>query len=230
MQNTRVVCRKLNQEISRQGLAIYTWGNVSVKNENSIFIKPSGVPFDELKDDDISEVRLQDSEHLSGKKPSVDTPIHLEIYRNFANINAVIHTHSHYATAFAQAKTQIPILGTTHADYFPNDIPVAEQITLNEQERMETLVGRSIVELLKKNIKSDAVLPVLIPSHGVVLAMQDETNIIEYAVVLEEVAKLAAHTLMIKPDVSLLKKDLDIFEYHFNRKHGVNRYYGQTVR
>ena len=224
-------CLKLNKEIEKKKLAIYTWGNVSTKfGEKDIIIKPSGIPFKKIKKDDMSQVNIKSGKLISGKKESVDTLIHLEIYRAFPETRSVIHTHSTYATCFAQARKEIPILGTTHADYFKGIIPVAEQVALSDSIKMETLIGRSIVEKAGSFCNDDEfVKAVLIPSHGPIIWSKKVENIIEYAVVLEEVARLAFLTLSLSPSIKPDNKDSEIFDFHFTRKNGKGKYYGQTV-
>ena len=159
-------------------------GNVSVRDGRIINIKPSGIPFNSLKEEDISQVDIKTGYLTKGKKPSVDTAIHLEIYKAFPNTGAVIHTHSTYASTFAQAKKDIPILGTTHADYFPTSIPVADQVCLQSKEKMETLVGKSLVKKINDldlgKLQANAVL---IPRHGPVVWCEKSSDIVEYAVV-----------------------------------------------
>ena len=224
-------CLALNKEVANKRLAIYTWGNVSVRDGSIVNIKPSGIPFNSLKEEDISQVDIETGRLIKGKKPSVDTAIHLEIYKAFPNTGAVIHTHSTYASTFAQAKKDIPILGTTHADYFPTSIPVADQICLQSKEKMETLVGKSLVKKINDldlgTLRANAIL---IPSHGPVVWCEKSSDIVEYAVVLEELAKLAYFTLTLNPLVDLGREDLDIFNFHFERKNGKEKYYGQDIR
>ena len=224
-------CLALNKDVAKNKLALYTWGNVSVRDENNIYIKPSGVPFNSLKKEDISQINIQTGLLSKGKKPSVDTAIHLEIYKAFPNTGSVIHTHSTYASSFAQAKRDIPILGTTHADYFSTSIPVADQIFLRSGETMESMVGKSLVRKINElglgDLNANAVL---IPSHGPVIWCEKSSKIIEYAIVLEELAKLAYFTLTLNPSVKLEREDLDIFKFHFDRKNGKEKYYGQEIR
>ncbi len=232
LSNLHKLCLNLNREIKNNKLAIYTWGNVSVrKSEDEILIKPSGIAFDKIKLNDLSQISIKNGNLISGKKPSVDTLIHLEIYKAFPKTKSIIHTHSLYATSFAQAKKYIPLLGTTHADYFKSDIPLADQIKLNNKDQMETLVGKSIVRSAKKNLlQNDPVKAVLIPSHGPVIWSDKAENIIESAVVLERIAKLAYFTMNINPKIVINKKDKSIFDFHYSRKHGKRKYYGQSIR
>lgn len=223
---------KANKAVYDSGLVILTWGNVSAigKNKESIFIKPSGVPFEKLTPFKISEVSLNEGSRLSGLKPSVDTDIHLEIYRHFNEVGAVIHTHSSYATAFAQARLPIPYLGTTHADYFYGDIPITGD--LNKEEIMydyEKNIGKKIVgHFLQNNINPYQNPAVLIPGHGSVVWGPSVEKALENAVVLEEVAKLAYKTLnLVERCGKINLQNLDLLDKHFLRKHGDKKYYGQ---
>ena len=225
-------CMKFNKAIAQNKLSIYTWGNVSVKDgTKNIRIKPSGVPFQTLTKKDVSLVDIKSGNLLSGKRQSVDTLIHLEIYKAFPETKCVIHTHSTFLTSFAQAKKEVPILGTTHADYFNHSIPVANQVQLDETHIMETLVGQSVVDVAKQHFDvGTETMAVLIPCHGSIIWTENPSRIIEYAIVLEEIAKLAYLTLTLVPNTQPNEQDLGVFKFHYLRKNGEKKYYGQNIR
>lgn len=225
----RQLCLELNLNISKEKLALFTWGNVSVRADDNIFIKPSGVPFEELTKAQISKVEISTGKVLSGLKPSVDTNIHMEIYKSDANVRSVIHTHSSNATMFAQARKSIPLIGTTHADYFPCDIPVTKELSFDpDANDMETSMGRAVVECAKRSYPRSAhAKAVLMASHGVMLWSPNPEKIIEYSVVLEEIAKLAIGSIQLNPDLKSTEREKQLFDFHYQRKHGKGRYYGQ---
>jgi L-ribulose-5-phosphate 4-epimerase len=224
------LCVELNQEISIHRLAKFTWGNASVRSGDTIIIKPSGVPFNHLEPSAMSVVELDTGRHLSGLKPSVDTNIHLQIYRSFKNTKSVMHTHSKYATMFAQAKMPIPLIGTTHADYFPCDIPLTDQISLNLNNgtSMEEKMGREVVQVAKGNFPDGCeTCAVLMMSHGVMVWNSDPTKLLESAIILEEIAELAYGSIMLNPATNTAASDVALFKFHYNRKHGKDKSYGQ---
>ena len=216
-----------NKWIVDKGLAQLTWGNVSYfdRNEGKIFIKPSGVNLSEAKPNDISEITINGF-LVSGKKPSVDTPTHLEIYNNFEQVNCVIHTHSKYCTIFAQSNTSIPCLGTTHADYFYDEIPCIKHTDLNHTlKNYEKNTGKNICEYYKVNkINPLFVGACLVRGHGVFCWGKDIKSTLERAFVAEILAEMAYKTLLLNPSVDFEKHILD---KHFLRKHGDKKYYGQ---
>ncbi len=219
------------KKICESGLVIGSWGNVSAKsstNKNLITITPSGVPIDNLTIQKLVTVNISDEgkyETLSKHKPSVDTDIHLEIYKGFEGVNSVIHTHSEYATIFSQAKLPISCVGTTHSDYFYGDVPVVEDLTKNEIDNdFEKNSGKSIVNFFKQNkINPFYMKAALLPSHGPVVWGDSVDDAVENAIVLEHVAKLAYRTCILG-DVNM---DTNLIDKHFLRKHGENSYYGQ---
>lgn len=229
MHDLRHLCLELNLNIPKERLALFTWGNVSVRADDNIFIKPSGVPFEEITKAQISEVEISTGKVLSGLKPSVDTNIHIEIYKSDADVRSVIHTHSPYATMFSQAKKMIPLIGTTHADYFPCDIPVTEEFSFNPKANdMETLMGRAVVDCAKQSYPVGThAKAVLMASHGVMLWSSNPKKIIEYSIALEEIAKLALGSLQLNPNHKPTEKDKKMFDFHYQRKHGKEQYYGQ---
>jgi L-ribulose-5-phosphate 4-epimerase len=217
-----------NLELVRRGLVIDTFGNASgiSRAETLVAIKPSGVPYDQLVPEDIV---ISD---LSGKlvdgtlRPSSDLPTHLELYKHFPNIGGVAHTHSEFATAWAQALTPIPCFGTTHADYFHGPVPVTEQ--LSEQEiscDYELTTGTAICRTFAK-LDPDMIPAVLVAGHAPFCWGRDAAEAAHHAVILEYVAKMACHTLAINSEASTLPRALH--DKHFFRKHGSNAYYGQV--
>jgi L-ribulose-5-phosphate 4-epimerase len=223
-------CLELNIFLKQSGLVKLTWGNASVISDDydKIAIKPSGVQVSDLNIKDLSIVDLQTGKKTLGLKPSVDTNIHLEIYRAFPETKYIIHSHSKFATSFAQAGTEIPILGTTHADYFPGNIPLIKSLSEVEYDDYETNIGRKVVRyLLKNNRTPNQVRAVLLENHGVLLFSSDLKNIKESAIVLEEVAEMALYTMLINSKRKMLEKDFALFDKHFQRKNGKDKYYGQ---
>jgi L-ribulose-5-phosphate 4-epimerase len=218
-----------NLELPRLGLVDFTWGNVSVLDTASGFvaIKPSGVPYDSLRAEDIVIIDLA-GHQIDGKlKPSSDLATHLELYRNFEGIRAVVHTHSSWATAWAQACRGIPALGTTHADYFRGTVPCTRPMTPAEtggEYELET--GRVIVETFRKGgIDPHSMPAVLVASHGPFTWGKSGSDAVHNAAVLDIVAKLAARTFDIGPDTGDMPGHL--LAKHFDRKHGPKAYYGQ---
>ncbi|MBU9726866.1 MULTISPECIES: L-ribulose-5-phosphate 4-epimerase [Diplocloster] len=215
-----------NMELPKRGLVTYTWGNVSGfdKETGYFVIKPSGIDYDVLKWEDMVVMDL-DGNKIEGKyKPSSDTPTHIELYKAF-KVGGVVHTHSPWATSWAQAGRSIPCYGTTHADYFYGPVPCARSLTAEEiSEAYEKNTGLVIVETFK-DLNPEYVQAVLCTNHGTFTWGKDADEAVHNAVVLEEVAKMACRTEMIKPDV---KPAPDVIkEKHFMRKHGANAYYGQ---
>jgi len=221
---------EINKKLSDSGLVILTWGNASAISEEKIFIKPSGVPFSDLESKMVSEVDLRSGRVLGGLKPSVDTNIHIELYKSFDNVGGIIHTHSTYSTVFAQAKLSIPFLGTTHADYFYGDIPViADLPDYNIRNDYERNIGKAIVKYFDKNkIDPNKMQAALIPSHGTMVWGETIDKAYENAIVLEEIAKLAYMTLNLEDIYGKLSKpSKTLLDKHFFRKHGDSKYYGQ---
>lgn len=228
--NLKDVCSELNKELGASGLVKFTWGNVSVLGENGdvMYIKPSGVPFDEIDQSRIAVVSLDDGSHLEGLKPSVDAPIHLSLYRRSPEIKSIIHTHSSYATAWAQSGSSIPILGTTHADYFPDLIPLVPVPIFSDLSGYEETLGSAVIDcLFQSGWTPLGVGGVLLEAHGVLCFSDKVSDIVEKAVVLEEVAKIAYLTLAIKKNVIIGTNTKELFSKHYERKHGINKYYGQ---
>ncbi len=217
-----------NLLLPKHGLVTYTWGNVSAidRSTNLIAIKPSGVSYDEMKVTDIVVVDLFGEVVEGDLKPSSDTPTHLELYRNFRNIGGIVHTHSSWATIFAQSGKVVPPLGTTHADYFNGEIPITRKMTKVEIETdYELQTGRVIVERFQK-IDPDQIPCVLVHSHGPFTWGKDALDAVHNAVVLEEVSKMALYTSILI-DGAVPNMQPELLDKHFSRKHGVNSYYGQ---
>ena len=216
-----------NMELPRRGLITYTWGNVSgIDRQSGLFvIKPSGVEYDVLTPDDMVVMDL-DGNRVEGKyRPSSDTPTHLVLYRTFPEIGGIVHTHSPYATSWAQAKRPLPCYGTTHADYFYGEIPCARNLTPEEIESgYEENTGVVIVETFKG--KNPVHLPgVLCANHGPFTWGKDAAQAVYNAVVLEEIAKMALFTERLNPNAAPAPQAMQ--DKHFLRKHGPNAYYGQ---
>jgi len=220
------VCRA-NQELERHGLVVHTFGNVSGidRERGLVAIKPSGVPYSELTPGQITVVDLDGNVVEGELNPSSDTPTHLVLYRAFAEIGGITHTHSTYATAFAQAGRGIPCLGTTHADHFRGEVPVTRALEREEVETdYEVNVGRVIVERLAE-LKPADMPAVLVSSHGPFTWGKDAMDSMQNSVILEEVAKSALATLQLDDAASPLPQYL--LDKHYLRKHGAGAYYGQ---
>lgn len=224
-----IVC-KANLELPKHGLVTFTWGNVSgVDREKGLMvIKPSGVEYDNMTPEDMVVVSLKTGEKVEGKwKPSSDTATHVALYNAFPNIGGIVHTHSRWATSFAQAGKGIPAYGTTHGDYFYGEIPYTRRMTPAEiagEYELET--GNVIIETFRKRgIDPMQVPAVLVSSHGPFAWGTDPMNAVHNAVVLEELAFLAFHTEALNPGVVPMQQEL--LDKHYLRKHGRNAYYGQ---
>lgn len=216
-----------NMELPRKGLITYTWGNVSgIDRETGyVVIKPSGVDYEVLKSEDMVIIDLEGNKIEGEYKPSSDTATHLELYKAFTEIGGIVHTHSPWATSWAQAGRSIPCYGTTHADYFYGSIPCARSLTKAEIEKdYEKNTGLVIIETFKE-MNPDFVPGVLCMNHGPFTWGKDAMEAVHNAVVLEEVAKMAFQTEQINTHVSSAPDTIK--EKHFMRKHGKNAYYGQ---
>lgn len=215
-----------NIDIVKHGLVIFTWGNVSAidRDKNVIVIKPSGVSYDNMKSDDMVVVDME-GKVLEGKyKPSSDTSTHLELYKAFPEIGGVVHTHSTYATAWAQSGLDIPNIGTTHADYFSDDIPCTRDMTEEEVKGdYEKDTGTVIIERFKE-LNPVHVPGVLVKNHGPFSWGKDANDAVHNAVVLEQVAKMAFIAYQVNPNLTMNKL---LIQKHFLRKHGPDAYYGQ---
>ncbi len=216
-----------NMELPARGLVTYTWGNVSgIDRKKGLFvIKPSGVPYEKLKPSDMVVISL-DGEKVEGElNPSSDTPTHLELYKAFEELGGIVHTHSSWATSWAQAGRGIPCYGTTHADYFYGEILCARNLMAEEIEHnYEKNTGLVIIETLKE--KNPMYVPgILCTNHGPFTWGKDALEAVHNAVVLEEVAKMAYRAEHLKQELKKAPQDLQ--DKHFFRKHGENAYYGQ---
>ena len=217
-----------NLALPKHGLVTFTWGNVSGidRQKGLVVIKPSGVDYDGMTPEDMVVVDLATGERVEGKwKPSSATDTHLALYRAFPNIGGVVHTHSRWATSFAQAGKGIPALGTTHGDYFYGEIPCTRKMTPAEiagQYELET--GNVIVECFRWRSAND-IPAVLVHSHGPFTWGTDPDNAVHNAVVLEELAFMAFHTMQLNPGIAPMQREL--LDKHYLRKHGENAYYGQ---
>mgnify|MGYP002622557955 CR=1 FL=1 len=223
------VC-KANIELHKSGIVLYTWGNVSGidREKGLVIIKPSGVEYDVMKPSDMVVVDLGDGHIVEGNlNPSTDLPTHLELYRRFPGIRGVAHSHSIHAVAFAQAGRSVPILGTTHADYSPFDIPCTRRLTREEVEQdYELNTGKVIAECLKeKALGADDIPGVLVHSHGPFTWGSDPMDAVRNMVILETISEMAYKTLQLNPDAVI---DDYLVEKHYDRKHGKDAYYGQS--
>ncbi len=217
---------KANLDLVKHGLVIFTWGNVSAidREKGLVVIKPSGVEYDVMKASDMVVVDLEGNVVDGNLKPSSDTPTHLELYKAFPEIGGVVHTHSTYATAWAQAGKDIPILGTTQADYFYGDVPCTRSMT--EQEiagDYEKDTGTVIIEAFEGRNPSH-VPGVIVKNHGPFSWGKNADDAVHNAVVLEQIAKMDFIALQVNPAADM---NNHLTEKHFNRKHGANAYYGQ---
>jgi len=217
-----------NLLLPKHGLITFTWGNVSGidRGQGLVAIKPSGVSYDVMKADDMVVVELKTGKVVEGNlKPSSDTPTHVELYKAFPNIGGVVHTHSRWATSFAQAGRGIMALGTTQGDYFYGEIPCTRKMTKAEIEgEYEKETGTVIIETFQGK-DADTMPAVLVHSHGPFTWGSDAMDAVHNAVVLDEVAFMNFHTLMLEPDIQPMQQEL--LDKHYLRKHGANAYYGQ---
>jgi L-ribulose-5-phosphate 4-epimerase len=217
-----------NLELVRRGLVLYTFGNASgiSRSDGLIAIKPSGVPYPDLSPEQIVITDLEGKVVDGTLRPSSDLDTHLEIYRRFPKAGGVAHSHSEFATAWAQARRPIPCLGTTHADYFHGSVPVTPPLSSREIEGdYELNTGRVICRLFEQG-NPEAVPAVLVANHGPFCWGPNATEAAHNAVVLESVARMAYYTLTLAADASAISQDLH--DRHFLRKHGQGAYYGQV--
>jgi L-ribulose-5-phosphate 4-epimerase len=218
-----------NLLLPEYGLVTFTWGNVSAidREQGLVVIKPSGVEYGKLKSADMVVVSLDGKRVEGDLNPSSDTETHVELYKAFPDAGAIVHTHSRWATLFAQAGAGIPAYGTTHADYFYGEIPCTRKMTPAEiQGNYEMETGRVIIETFYTgNIDPGAVSAVLVHSHGPFCWGKDPAAAVENAVVLEEAAMMLWHTRVLNPSAPPMQKEL--LDKHYLRKHGKNAYYGQ---
>lgn len=217
---------KANLDLVKYGLVLFTWGNVSGIDRSSglVVIKPSGVSYDDMTAEDMVVVDL-DGNVVEGKyKPSSDTATHLILYKSFPNIGGIVHTHSTFATSWAQAGLDIPNIGTTQADYFSDAIPCTRDMTQQEVEgEYELETGNVIVDRFK-GLNPDYIPGVLVKNHGPFSWGKESHDAVHNAVVMEQVAKMAYIAYAIHPDLTMNKQ---LIQKHFYRKHGHGAYYGQ---
>ena len=218
-----------NMELPRRNLVTFTWGNVSgIDRETGlVVIKPSGVEYEALTPEKLVVVDLQGNVVEGDLNPSSDTKTHIELYKAFPQLGGIVHTHSPYAVAWAQAGKDIPCYGTTHADYFYGSIPCARHLTQEElDEDYEKGTGTVIIEeIRKRNIDPVAIPAIICHSHGPFAWGKNPAQAVYHAAVLEEVAKMALLTLQIDPQAAPAPQR--ILNKHYMRKHGPNAYYGQ---
>ena len=222
---------KANLLLPRYGLVTFTWGNVSGidREKGLVAIKPSGVEYDNMSADDIVVVDLESGKKVEGTlNPSSDTPTHLALYRAFPNVRGIVHTHSRWATIYAQAGLGIPPLGTTHGDYFYGEIPCTRPMMPKEiggaPGHYELETGSVIIETFSDKSPDD-IPAVLVRSHGPFAWGTSSENAVHNAVVLEELAFMAWHARMLNPGIETMQKEL--LDKHYLRKHGKDAYYGQ---
>jgi L-ribulose-5-phosphate 4-epimerase len=241
LENLKKLVCEANKELPRYGLVTFTWGNVSAidRDKGLVVIKPSGVEYDAMKPEDMVVVDLG-GKVVEGKlNPSSDTPTHLVLYKAKAgqSIGGIVHTHSTFATVFAEANMDIPALGTTGADYIHGDVLCTRRMTRHEvgkpasadRQRYERETGSVILETFKKHHVKLAEAPaVLVANHGPFTWGKDALEAVHNAVVLEEIAKMAYCALSLNPRA--MRMQTELIDKHYYRKHGENAYYGQTGR
>ncbi len=220
------VC-KANLELVGHGLVIFTWGNVSAIDRGTglVVIKPSGVSYDNMKPEDMVVVDLEGKIVEGTLNPSSDTPTHLALYRAWPEIGGVVHTHSTYATAWAQAGMDIPNIGTTHSDYFHNAIPCTADMTEEEVKGAYELETGNVIVKRFEGLNPVHTPGVLVKNHGPFSWGKDAFDAVHNAVVMEQVAKMAYIAFGVNPDLTMNEH---LIEKHFSRKHGPNAYYGQN--
>jgi L-ribulose-5-phosphate 4-epimerase len=229
LESLKEIVFKANLELVEQKLVIYTWGNVSGYDPEKklIVIKPSGVSYDTMKAEDMVVVDLDGNVVEGDKRPSSDTPTHIELYKKYPDLRGVVHTHSEWATSFAQAERAIPVYGTTHCDYFYGAIPCTRQLSNEEiQTEYEKNTGLVIIDTLS-NLGID---PLQVPGinvghHGPFTWGTSPSDAVHNAKVMEEVAKMAFRAEQLNPATRPVKQEL--LDKHYLRKHGKNAYYGQ---
>ncbi|GAB6929460.1 L-ribulose-5-phosphate 4-epimerase [Paenibacillus sp. JCM 10914] len=227
LENLKQQVLEANLELPRYGLVTFTWGNVSGidRERGLVVIKPSGVPYEDLKAEDMVVLDLQGNVVEGGLRPSSDTPTHLVLYQQFQDIGGIVHTHSPWGTSWAQAGRALPAYGTTHADYFYGEIPITRPMNRAEIEgAYEQETGKVIVERFA-TLDPMMVPGILVHAHAPFAWGKDAHHAVHNAVVLEECAKIAARMQQINPDAEPM--DQSLLDRHFLRKHGASAYYGQ---
>ena len=222
---------RANLDLVKHNLVIFTWGNVSGidREKGLVVIKPSGVDYDVMKAEDMVVVDLETGKVVEGDlNPSSDTPTHLVLYRAFPELGGIVHTHSTYATAWAQAGKDIPNIGTTHADYFHDEIPCTDDMVESQMAEYEKETGVVIVDRIRRgNINPVHTPGVLVKNHGPFSWGKNPDNAVYNAVVMEQVAKMAFVSFCVNPATTMNPL---LIEKHFSRKHGPNAYYGQIKK
>ena len=218
-----------NLDLVKHGLVIFTWGNVSAidRESNLVVIKPSGVGYDIMKASDMVVVDLEGNVIEGNLNQSSDTPTHLVLYKAFPEIGGVVHTHSTYATAWAQAGIDIPNIGTTHADYFYKSIPCTDDMTKEEVEGNYELETGNVIVKRFEGMNPVHTPGVLVKNHGPFAWGKDAHEAVHNAVVMEQVAKMASIAYSVNPQLTMNPL---LIEKHFSRKHGPNAYYGQKKK
>ena len=220
-----------NLLLPKYGLVSFTWGNVSgLDKERGLFvIKPSGVAYETMRPEDMVVMDLEGKKVEGELRPSSDTPTHMELYRNFPEIGGIVHTHSKWATIWAQAGREVPAFGTTHADYFYGSVPCCRGLTAEEVAAdYELEAGKVIVEHFTENgLDPNQMHAVLVKSHGPFVWGKDAAAAVETACVLEEVAMMAFHTELLAEGKATPPMPQYLLDKHYLRKHGKNAYYGQ---
>lgn len=218
-----------NLDLVRNNLVILTWGNVSAidRETNLVVIKPSGVDYATMTEEDMVVVDLDGNVVEGNLRPSSDTPTHVALYRLFPEIGGVVHTHSTYATAWAQAGLDIPNIGTTHADAFHRDVPCTGELSREQIDEAYEAAQGDIIAQRMKGMNPMHTPAVLVKHHGPFTWGKDADEAVHNAVILEEVAKMASISVALNPCIVMNE---DLIEKHFNRKHGKNAYYGQVKK
>ena len=217
---------KANLDLVRHGLVLFTWGNVSAIDRTTglVVIKPSGVSYDEMKEEDMVVVDLE-GKIVEGKlKPSSDTATHLVLYKSFPTLGGIVHTHSTYATSWAQAGVDIPNIGTTHSDYFSAAIPCTRDMTPQEIDGEYELETGNVITERFNDLNPDFIPGVLVKNHGPFSWGKNAHDAVHNAVVMEQVAKMAYIAYGVNPELTMNK---NLIKKHFYRKHGPDAYYGQ---
>lgn len=230
LEELKEIVLQANLELPKKNLVTYTWGNVSGidREKGLVVIKPSGVPYEELKASDMVVLDMDGNKVEGDMRPSSDTPTHIALYKAYPELGGVVHTHSRYATIWAQAGKSIPPLGTTHADYFYGAIPCTRPLTKEEIEgEYELNTGKVIIETFDGNNINPVYVPgVVVHSHGPFSWGKNPDEAVHNAVVMEEVGMMALNTKLLNP--SIPDVDAYLLDKHFMRKHGANAYYGQS--
>lgn len=219
-----------NLQLPKHGLVTFTWGNVSGidREKNLVVIKPSGVPYEELKIDDLVVLDLEGNIVEGTLRPSSDTPTHLALYRAFLELGGIVHTHSPQATSWAQAGRPIPVYGTTHADYFYGEVPCTRELTEEEIERAYELeTGNVIIETFRNKKLNPVAMPgILLAGHAPFCWGKNANEAVHNAVVLEEIARMGLNTVLLNQAIQPV--DQFLLDKHYLRKHGEHAYYGQS--